>query len=752
MTSARQACSGEWVSVAHPDESIRCKDGVYRKAGYRLVLFFLAWVWILNGCMENTGPAGPEGPAGSSLTLLEGRSGVVPQGDRLLATIESVEMHGTPVVTFRVVDGAQRVFTALPSADFTLAKLVPGSDGTPPHWQSYLNRVEQAGTGDWPGTVATLQASSESTGDLENLGEGRYRYTFLAAPGSLEKPELWSELPASERADLRYDPIWTHRVGLQIGGASSGLPTANAIHTFQPATGLTSPSAAIRDRRLVTQEACNRCHGDTLSAHDNRYIQVDSCVICHNPGTRDAQSGESLDFGVLMHRIHRGNQLPSVLGGKDYRLWGADFEVQDYSTVSHPQDVRHCTQCHDPALTSATAGPSFATAPTRTSCGSCHDDVNFAVGHGGPSGNRVGPQHNDQLCSTCHSAGMHTLGIQSSHTILTYQAAKTFTLQITALELFDNGAPLQPGQVPNQARILFTITDPQQDRFLDPGDDTLFRNLGASLNWIEPGSSEYRFAASQGARSDFGNLQNAQRIGDTTFASSVIAIRNLRVSSPPKTFVVSLYGSAWLDGANSEVVRIRSATAFFDAQGNLLPSGAGRREILSATACQNCHEKYSGYREDTPSHLDFTENASFCVTCHNLNWQHPEPPRSRDFMHLVHGIHSANYRGSTYDDLRYPNRMSQCLSCHSNDSYHLTQLPLDKPASRFPDGLFGPGPWVSAQSSVCVSCHQGNRALNHMRQNGGQLGEHQVDNTLETCTICHGPGRTADIAELHRLH
>jgi hypothetical protein len=43
-----------------------------------------------------------------------------------------------------------------------------------------------------------------------------------------------------------------------------------------------------------------------------------------------------------------------------------------------------------------------------------------------------------------------------------------------------------------------------------------------------------------------------------------------------------------------------------------------------------------------------------------------------------------------------------------------------------------------------------------MKQNGGVIGgmktaNGQVANQAETCALCHGPGKTADIREVHNI-
>ena len=99
----------------------------------------------------------------------------------------------------------------------------------------------------------------------------------------------------------------------------------------------------------------------------------------------------------MAHKIHMGSNLPSVQAGTPYRIIGFGGAVLDWSTVVYPSDARRCESCHEQNRGAAQAS-NYLTRPTRASCGSCHDDVNFASGehHAG------GPQISDNQCATCH--------------------------------------------------------------------------------------------------------------------------------------------------------------------------------------------------------------------------------------------------------------------------------------------------------------------------------------------------------------
>jgi len=665
------------------------------------MVLMLAALTACGGSSGDRGAPGPEGPPG------------IPG---LQATIDRVTISSTPVVDFTVVDEQGFAFPGITQASFTIAKLVPGRDGDSNAWQSYINRVEQPGTGDWPGTEAQVQAVAESNGTLRDNGDGTYRYTFATDLTTVTAPIAVS-----------YQPELTHVVGLELGGAAVGT---NAIYSFQPSTGRTS---LIADRRIVAQETCGTCHGASLDAHGGRRVDAEYCVACHNPGTVDAQSGETVDYRVMVHKIHMGSDLP----GEPYVLWGFRDSRKDFSDVAHPQDVRNCTNCHEPDNPGTPQASQILTHPSIAACGSCHADVNFETGENHIRGENL-PVAND-TCTACHSTGGIAGSVLESHAIPAKLASKEFQLTVLDLE-FQEG----------EALVTFSITNPRQnDRSYEvPGP---FRALSTRLNWIEADSSDYSrlFAPSTNLL-----LAPLTDLGDGSYRAA-IGIPQDTAPADPRLFAVGLEGSAWLDGmAGGEVVRIASTTRFFGPDAN--PDEVQRRQVVSDALCSSCHERYEG--PFSGHGQNFTDNVQLCVMCHNPNFgditaEHPANASSADLMFLVHAIHASETRGEDeyrgFGDLRYPRPASDCQACHVEDTYHLTSVPTDKPASRID---FEPPTFVSPLSAVCWSCHSSTSAEQHMIRWLGQINVSQGELlNQELCIGCHGPGAVLDVGEVHGL-
>jgi OmcA/MtrC family decaheme c-type cytochrome len=176
--------------------------------------------------------------------------------------------------------------------------------------------------------VTAIQAGTDSGGTTVDNAIGDYTYTFK------------TKLPTG------YDKTATHTIGLYGSRSLTdfGLSTY-AMDTTYSWVPSGAPVTVTRD--VIKTVTCNKCHLD-LSAHGTGGRKsMEVCVLCHQPQTVDPDTGNTVDMPVMIHKIHDGSSLPSVIAGKPYQIIGNAQSLHDWSTVVFPADTRRCTFCHE---------------------------------------------------------------------------------------------------------------------------------------------------------------------------------------------------------------------------------------------------------------------------------------------------------------------------------------------------------------------------------------------------------------------
>ena len=287
----------------------------------------------------------------------------------------SVAHDGTIAATFTITDpqglplDLNGVTTPGPVSLSLIAAYIPQG-----HTQ-YTAYTTRAASG--AAISSTTQASSDSGGTYSTVSTGQYQYTFAT------------------KAPAGFDATVTHTIGIygsrDLSEFNLGTDYASTTYNFVP-----NGSPVVTTRDVIRTSSCNKCH-DQLSFHGGSRRGMEMCILCHQPQTLDPDSGNTVDFKVMIHKIHMGSELPSVQAGQPYQIIGRNGAVSDFSTVVDPADPRRCEACHE-QTTGAAQAKAYYSEPTATSCGSCHDNVNFATGVNHPGG----PQTNDVQCSYCH--------------------------------------------------------------------------------------------------------------------------------------------------------------------------------------------------------------------------------------------------------------------------------------------------------------------------------------------------------------
>ena len=437
-----------------------------------------------------TGPSGPPGVSGASVVTIP--SNAAPATDASAAawaalapkaTVTSVTIASPPVVNFTVTDAAGNPVVGLGNASqsatatlpgltnlaFSIAKLVPGTNGDPSKWVSYIVTTvptKNATTGAITAAAPT-RPSTDNTGTLVDNGDGSYKYTFYRdVPQTKATVDAMTVSGVNNKADLgdlTYEPNLVHRLTIQISGnapgtgtntpngvAFSALPAVpmtkplDVIYDFVPATG---QAATASGRDIVSTAKCNECHrqlggipGDSPESsgagfHGGSRNETRYCVVCHTEQRKYGRSEATIDaatltftsatekvdgraVGNLPNHIHH-THMGGLLAKKNYNYGGVL-----YNEVAFPQDLRNCTKCHDGSDTSTaktSQGDNWKNQPNRVACGGCHDGINYATGMGVTIADAAkgltsttsfeGFAHggksatDDSQCVTCHTPG-----------------------------------------------------------------------------------------------------------------------------------------------------------------------------------------------------------------------------------------------------------------------------------------------------------------------------------------------------------
>jgi OmcA/MtrC family decaheme c-type cytochrome len=552
---------------------------------------------------------------------------------------------------------------------------------------------------------SAIQAAGDNpAGTYAQVAEGEYTYTF------------------TQRAPANHDRTATHTIGVyssrNLSEFDLGTQYSDDVFHFVP------DGSQVRNiRSIVKTETCNRCH-DPLRLHGGSRQKVELCILCHSPQTSDPDTGNTVDMPVMIHKIHMGEELPSVQAGKKYIIYGNNQSLHDYSTVVFPAGARRCEVCHEQGRTAAPQATNYLTRPNRAACGACHDDVNFATGD-----KHVDlPQVSDNQCATCHTPeGELDLdaSIKGGHVLPTH--AKALTGVVFELVGVADG---KPGQKPT---VQFRVKD----------------NAG---NPIPPNTMTRLALVMGGATTDYSTYVSEDARTATGTETYSYTFQRALPEDAKGTWAVGIEGYknfVLLQGTKKEqTVRdagINKVIYFGVTDATPVP----RRALVSQANCNRCHE----FLELHGSNRNQVEH---CVICHNPNEtdtaRRPaaqNPPESVNFKTMIHKIHTGEelsgdftiygFGGNpiNFNEVLYPGDRRNCAACHVNNSQ---QLPLRAGVlpSKAPRDLIDPQEPITG---ACLSCHTSRAAASHALLNTSRLGE--------ACEVCHGPNADFSINRAH---
>ena len=708
------------------------------------------------------------------------------------AQVEAVKVtdNGTVAkmeVFFRLSDDGESLSgVAADEIRFSVAKLLPAE--SPRTWQSYINVAETKEAGD-PGnlpdgtptpngttaTHATAERASTEGGVFKDNGDGTYSYKFSFNFRDVTDPVT--------DALIAYEPSQTHRIAMQVSDN-----VTNSIYDFIPNDQDATPDSY----KIVANVSCNECH-EKFGFHGGDRVSVDYCVTCHNPGSTDANSTNTVDFKVMIHKIHSGENNPEVEAGGEYAIWGFRNTKHDYSDVLYPQDTVNCIKCHDGTDPETPEGDNWKNEPSEAACGSCHEaPPNFAdltaaeieEAHVTPNSTPNNPDLPPGVPVIEYVLNSATVD-GNNQAVITFKILRDGV----PLDLFNLDEDLaDPGRWPD---FLLAYALPQ-DGIATPAE---YNNLGedsaqpltVDLEQLGPDNND------DGTMVDNGDGTFTATTGGTTFpapAGAFPAGATLRAVGLQGYFQVDT------DSDGDDDYSLHTPSAVIAVDGDDV-----RREVVDNTSCASCHEWFEGHGGNR------VFNMNICVMCHVPNLSSSGrgiltpndanedaygsdpllyPEATNNFKDMIHGIHGAETRTTDYEfvrggfrqnpynfsDVVFPAGANDCLRCHKSESF---EVPLDDNTLLTTDRTTGVADGndpdrdavLAARASVpndtdfvitptgaaCYACHDSADAKAHMEQNGAAINDNRSDVTasgsVETCSVCHGTGKTADLAVVH---
>ena len=737
----------------------------------RFALLFLL-VLAVAGCSESSdgaaGPPGPGGPPGPPGPPGGGGGVPVDSATSINITVNSVTVPaggGAPVVSLRLSNDLNQGLVGMPAGDirFVLSQLspAPAGSGGSSAWHSYVTRA----SGDIPNAQGTTE--NGSTGVFVDNNDGTYLYTFAQA------------LTAYPGGPV-FDAAKTHRLGIEI--RNQAPITGNGIFDFVPAGG-----APTFTRLIVDNDTCNACH-DVLNFHGGPRTDVQYCVTCHNPSSINGETGETVDMKRLIHNIHAAR--PDYLIGTD-----------EWSDIVFPQDIRNCQTCHEESDADTPQASNFRTVINRASCGTCHYDDgvanavhDFAIEDGvHPYGITFA---DDTQCVDCHGPNATVTNSEGrlvqvlvAHEIREVTAARAFEYQVVGVT--NSG----PGQMPT---VRIRVLDPTHPNYATDPASTAY-DINDVAGPFQTSSASLRLDIGWN-NVDLGNLDPNDTLArpaasGTPFAPIVIDFKTGATNDGTNTFSKTATAAipTGITGSGMAIIEGKPQVSIDGVLTSLQVTSVGlpfaitdaapvdRRKVVDIAKCNDCHNTLSLHGSNR------TGNTELCSTCHNPNATDinrrvagstcvlgagPDD-QAIDFKRLIHMIHASGHDGSGREgepfqvcgfngpftfEVGYPGRLRNCEGCHLPDTYYpidpaivlATTMDASADRSTLTDDVA-----TSPNTAVCSSCHTSAEAGEHMRQNGGDFAAGKSDagvlisSGVETCGLCHGPGRIGDVKTMH---
>ena len=768
---------------------------------------------LLAGCEGDTGPAGATGPPGPPGTAgppgpPSGGSSGIPIGsvqdkERITAEILGVTVPtggGAPVVTFRLTNDLTQGLKGLLPGDtrFTIAQLRPGVAGASSEWQSYVTKLD--------GTAVQGTTETPTADRFVDNGDGTYSYTFAQAlTAYANAPAFDASLTHRIGIEVRNNAP-TNNAPLDFVPAG-GAPTTERLIVDNDNCQACHDVLEFHGGARFDTQHCVTCHNPFTTDGQPPNKSVDMKVLIHKIHAAAFLPNKATDPYIITagSRVH---DFSNIVYPQNMRNCTTCHDENDADTpqASNWRLVANraaCGTCHENIDFAAGGHPGGLTFSDDSQCLDCHGPD--ATVNGGAV--RIATAHQVPLDVQSAKFGYEVVSVTDA-TGGELATGEVPRITIKVVDPTNNNAPydIQAANGPfrqSSAALRVNLA----------WTGTEFNNAGSASNANPPDQTTSGNAPFQPTQVTFANgadlVAGVVNNGNGTFTANATDSTAAPFPLPDRaSFFPGGADPALVTGGLVAILEGRprvdtDGDGVADSSGQVTAAGitvgwdgsaASRPNAVEIVRCNECHKTLSLHGSNR------TGNTQLCSTCHNANAteirQHVDNtssttdcfdvvgPSTADvsiaFPTLIHSIHAAQRRASEgaapyvvcgnsnsvhdFSGVAYPGAINNCQSCHvppsdDNPSYYgrdpLQRLAITTHAGADRTAITDDTA-DSPTAGTCVACHTTSTAVTHMKQNGGifggaKLASGQVANQAETCALCHGPGRTADIREVHHI-
>jgi len=589
------------------------------------------------------------------------------------AGIPAVTVNSPPVVKFAVFsDGKVKTGLTTANARFAIAKLVPAANGNPDQWVSYVTKQVSGKAGYGPAATPVLASAPQATTDtavasqLVYNPDGYYTYTFSTDIKSV--------------AGVAYEPSLTHRVAIQLSYKNAAGEDV-LVNPYFDFTIVDGKSVVVSDsgktRKMTDVASCNGCH-EKLALHGGGRIDTQYCVMCHNTGTVDPESGNNLDLATMTHKIHAGKLLNKQLaaGGEDYAIWGYQNAKHDYAEVGFPQDLRNCAVCHSGTNPNTPQGDNWKTTVSKEACLTCHANKAGSAWNTShttiavsvlQSATAKATDMSNKLCSGCH-LGDATISPERVHWNQNEENAAKYKMSIESA-VFNDTADKKGRTV----SVTYALSNPLDGAVWDLKSDATkfgslrfilaYQNMVSQVSNGQPSAITEFSAYNNGGSSASAYANAGVNLGGNRFKVDIKVPDDSVIAIASGTARVVSYGQVKENKLNVKTRQeitpaVVSNIVVQHTYKDVLLSGNAmnpRRVIVSNEKCNVCHGALGtttgSNTADNAFHSGARNTVESCVVCHDANRASSTIMtnglalnESYQFKRMIHGIHGNSYR------------------------------------------------------------------------------------------------------------